>query len=330
MTSTSATTEPPIRPRPAAHRGWFVAATLSLLLQLLLAVPLQAQDATPADLIGVYTVTIGKPDLPIGVPGTASLIGLWTVAFNADGTYSLDRQDVGRVAAGTYEVAGSTLTLNDWAGIIGCGTPTETSAAADYAWRLDETGLTLTPVTEACPERRVLFATRPFASFEACATTPLAALPLSELTPGAPSMVEATPVAAVAPVGVGAQEGREPVSDPEEAIDRLLRQATGCWATGDPTRFLPLHSREVLAELSLLGPLPEFAATLQTIMTTPLSFKRIGGVTMIDPAHAWAYVEVTLGGEPLPQRLDFVYQDGVWLMDTFFLFGPAPETAPGT
>jgi hypothetical protein len=310
----------PTATRQRVH--WLAAAAAALLLQLLVAVPLLAQEAAPQDLTGVYTVTIGEPDLPNGLPGRASLLGLWTVAFNADGTYTLDRQDVGRVAAGTYEVAGSTLTLNDWTGIVGCGTPTETTAAADYAWRVDDRGLTLTPINEACPDRRILLATRPFASFEACATTPLAAVPLSDPDLAAPA---ATPVASL---GVGAQEGRAPVADPEEAIDRLLRQGTGCWATGDPTRFLPLHSREVLAELGLLGPLPEFAATLQTIMTTPLSFQRIGNVTMVDPTRAWAYVEVTFGGEPLPQRMDFVFEDGTWLMDTFFLFGPAPDAPP--
>jgi hypothetical protein len=63
-------------------------------------------------------------------------------------------------------------------------------------------------------------------------------------------------------------------------------------------------------------------------MATPVSFERIGSVNLIDPDHAWAYVEVTLGGDPLPQRVDFVFEDGVWLFDTFFLFGPPTPTGP--
>ena len=305
--------------------GWLrIGASVLILGAVMQAMALStwAQTTPEQDLTGVYTVTIVRPDLPPGLPGSAALVGLWTVAFNADGTYSMERQDVGQVASGTYEVAGSTLTFNDWNGIVGCGTPTEPTDAAAYAWQLDETGLTLTPVNDLCTDRQVLFATRPFASFEACTTTPLGAMPLMAQPEGTPVMAEATPVAAG---GVAAQEGLAADDDPEEAVDRLLRQGTGCWATGDPARFLPLHSQAVLSELGSIGPLAEFAATLQTLMTTPLSFQRIGNLTMVDPSHAWAYVEVSFGGEPLPQRMDFVYEDGAWLMDTFFLFGPAPE-----
>lgn len=319
---------PTARQPRSRNDGWlrFSVAVLALSTLLhVLAVPVLAQETGDQDLIGVYTVTIAKPDVPLGLPDGAVLLGLWTVAFNADGTYAMERQDVGEVASGSYEVAGATLTLNDWNGIVGCGTPTDQATAAAYGWRLDETGLTLTPVSDSCPDRRILLSTRPFASFEACTTTPLGAVPLAALPEGTPTMSEATPVAAG---GVAAQEGFATESDPEGAVDRLLRQATGCWATGDPARFLPLHSRAVLADLSLIGPLPEFAATLQTLMTVPLSFKRIGSLTMIDPSHAWAYVEVTFGGEPLPQRLDFVYEDGSWLMDTFFLLGPPPDDQP--
>jgi hypothetical protein len=33
-----------------------------------------------------------------------------------------------------------------------------------------------------------------------------------------------------------------------------------------------------------------------------------------------------LGGDPIPQRIDFAFENGTWLFDTFFLFGP---TMPG-
>lgn len=316
--------------QPAASRrrsGNELLAILVLVVALLgPAAAAAAQTEQPADLTGVYTVTIGRPDLPPGLPGSASLVGLWTIAFNGDGTYAMDRQDVGRVASGTYELAGSTLVFNDWAGIIGCGTPTAETGPASYAWRLDDAGLTLTPIDETCSDRRVLLGTRSFASYEACTTTPFGSSPLGAELAGTPSPNSsgATPVAG----GVSAQEGLTLTAEPQDAIDRLLRQATGCWATGDPARFLPLHSEAVLTELSALGPLPDFASTLRSVMTVPLSFQRIGDLTLVDPTTAWCYVEVTLGGEPLPQRMDFVYENGQWLLDTFFLFGPASDADP--
>ena len=139
----------------------------------------------------------------------------------------------------------------------------------------------------------------------------------------------ATPVAtAEIGTGVAAQEGLSEGADAEEAIDSLLRQANGCWATGDPTRFLALHSNQVVAEIAFVGPVEEFARELRLFMATPLSFERIGPVNLIDPEHAWAYVEVTLGGDPVPQRIDFVFENGTWLFDTFFLFGPSTPGGP--
>ena len=70
------------------------------------------------------------------------------------------------------------------------------------------------------------------------------------------------------------------------------------------------------------------AGDLRMFMQTPVSFERIGNVELTDPTHASAYVEITFGGEPIPQRFDFALQDGVWLFDTFFLFGPSPSPQP--
>ena len=49
------------------------------------------------------------------------------------------------------------------------------------------------------------------------------------------------------------EEGVPAGADTQAAIDGLLRQATGCWATGDPARFLPLHSQRVLDEIAGIG-----------------------------------------------------------------------------
>lgn len=284
----------------------------------------QESGATPIavstpTVTGAYTVTIAQPDLPPNLPNGAVLLGLWTITFNADGTFALSRQDTGVVVSGTYDTAGVTLTLNDWNGLVGCGAPGGEAGPATYAWRKVDAGLSLTPISDTCADRRLLLSTRQFGAFSACAVVPLATGRGSgALAPGV------TPVAA----GVTAQEGLPIGESTDDAIDALLAQATACWATGDPARFLPLHSERVISELAAIAPLPDLANSLRTVMTVPVAFQRIGDVTMIDPMRAWAYVEVTLGGEPVPQRIDFVLEDGVWLFDTFFLFGPSPA-APG-
>ena len=293
----------------------------------------------PTELVGVFSVTIGREDVPRTLAGGPALIGLWTLTFNGDGTYVLARQDVGVVASGSFTAEGATLTFNDWNGLLACGAPTEQGqvaaeeAAATYAWKRDGDVLTLTPITETCTERRILFTTRSFGGYETCTTTPLMTLssnsdvqPIEEPagTP-VPTPPAATPGATP---GVAIQEERAEDAGPEEAIDALLRQATGCWATGDPARFLALHSQNALDQAAAFAPLPQFASDLQTVMATPVAFERIGEIQIIDPTHAWAYVEVTFGPDRIPQRFDFVLENGVWLFDSFFLFGPADQSVP--
>ncbi|HET7093593.1 MAG TPA: hypothetical protein VFI22_08955, partial [Thermomicrobiales bacterium] len=223
---------------------------------------------------------------------------------------------------------GATITFNDWTGLIGCQTPTPTETAATYGWQKEDDALTLTAITDPCPARQIIFTTRPFASYQACATVPL-------YGPGAPP-VSSTPPAIAGPAGtpvpnlssVAQQEGVEQGASVEDAIDALLRQATGCWATQDPARFLPLHSTAVFQQLATIEPLPQIADELKSFMSTPVSFKRIGQINTIDQTHVWAYVEITFGGEAIPQRIDFAYENGQWLFDTFFLFGPPPPAVP--
>jgi hypothetical protein len=314
--------------RPLSHRVAAIAALFSLLTTLALAMPVLAlfqDDQEPQPLSGVFTVTIARNDIPANLAGGPALAGLWNVTFSGDGSFSLARQDVGEVATGKFEAAEATLTFDEWSGLVGCDITADSGDPATYAWRQTDDRLTLTPITDSCIERLTLLTTRPLGGFEACAVSPRSLA--DPFATGLAPADSATPVATEEiGTGVAAQEGLSEGADAEEAIDSLLRQANGCWATGDPTRFLALHSNQVVEEIGLIGPIDEFVRQLRLFMSTPLSFERIGPVNLVDPEHAWAYVEVTLGGDPIPQRIDFVFENGTWLFDTFFLFGP---TTPG-
>lgn len=314
--------------QPPWPRAALLAALLSLFSMVALALPALAlppaqDDVETQPLRGVFTVTVTRGDIPTNLAGGPSLAGLWNITFNGDGTFSLARQDVGSVVTGTFEAGEATLAFNEWSGIVGCDIA-DGGEPATYAWRQTEDVLTLTPISDSCVERLTLLTTRSLGGFEACAASPR-----TLADPFATDIPLATPVADAPPVsGVAAQEGLSEGADAEAAIDSLLRQASGCWATGDPTRFLALHSVSVIEEIAFVGPPEEFARQLRLFMSTPVAFERIGPVNLIDPDHAWAYVEVSLGGEPLPQRVDFVFEDGAWLFDTFFLFGPTTPTGP--
>jgi hypothetical protein len=304
-----------------------------------MATPVAAGEAVDAPLLGVFSVGIGEADLPPGLPGAPALVGLWNLMLEPDGRYTIARQDVGVVASGGYSVSGETLTFEDWSGVVACGGP-DGESGATYAWRLDEDVLTLTPISELCADRKLLLSTRTLGSFEACVTEPIVLPSGPPEAPGttaegeqaAPDVtlaiaVQGTPgaVPAATPIpSLAETEGVPAGADVEEAIDSLLRQATGCWATGDPGRFLPLHSQLVLADFVNF---PTLAGDLQLFMATPVSFERIGDVQQVGPTSAWAYVEITFGGEAVPQRLDFVLENGTWLLNTFFLFGPTDPAA---
>jgi hypothetical protein len=302
-------------------------ATAAVLTTSALTAPAVArfQDATPATpLTGVYIVSIGEDDLPAELADGSTLVGLWNLTFKPDGTYSLARQDVGEVVTGTFEAGPATLTITAWDGIIGCEIAAGSGAPATYAWRQTDDLLTLTPIDESCVERLTLLTTRALGRSEACA-------------PRSPSVDDpfviaeggATPVAAPTPAsGVAAQEGYGEGADVEEAIDGLLRQASGCWASANVDGFMSLHSQGVTGQLAMMGPAEDFTRELRTFMESPLGFERIGEVNLVDPDHAWAYVEIDLGGEPNPQRVNFVLEQGEWLFDSFFLFGPPSPGGP--
>lgn len=322
-------------PRAARLVGRLIVSVCVMTVSLILgpATLVQGQDnaAQATAPSGIYTVTISTDDVPPGLAGGPALIGQWTLTFNKDGTYVVARQDVGAIATGHFAINGATLTFDGWAGIIACGGEDPASGGASYGWQIDGDQLQLTPVQDTCAERQILLSTRAFGGYEPCTVAPLALM-------GEAAPPEATPVAnppiapalAAATPTLAQDEGVASGADVGAAIDTLLRQASGCWATQDPTRFLALHSQQVLTDLTT--PVPggetpdQVLSDLQMFMATPVTFERIGKVTMIDPTHAWAYVEITFGGEPVPQRFNFALEDGAWLLDTFFLFGPPSPT----
>lgn len=324
---------PALGGRSAFARFAALVGAVGLLLSL--AQPAIGQDA-PAEPSGVFGVTIGRFDLPPGLAGGPALVGQWTVTFNEDGSYEVARQDVGVLASGRFEISGRTLNVLDWSGLVGCGGTDEEPSTASYAWELLGDELRLTPIQDTCTDRRILLTTRGFGRYEACTTAPLEILG----APGAPEPPgPVTTPPAAAPGGVlGALPGATPVAGPPDGepagadvaaeIETLLRQATGCWATGDPARFLALHSQPALDAASALGgSLATVATQVAQFMATPVGFELIGDVTQTDPTHATAYVEISFGGEPIPQSFTFARQDGAWLIDFLFLLGP-PQAAP--
>ena len=107
------------------------------------------------------------------------------------------------------------------------------------------------------------------------------------------------------------------------AIETLLQQAVGCWAAGDPARFLALHSSEALAALEAQVPVSDVANLLLALMSEPIAFDLIGNeVTLTDPNHAEAYVEIAYGDQAGPLQLTFVREGETWLFDGFFFLIP--------
>src|ERR687893_2121538 len=108
--------------RPVSPRAAAIAALVSLLATLALVMPVLAlfQDEEESQpLSGVFTVTIGREDIPPNLAGGPALAGLWNVTFSGDGSFSLARQDVGEIVTGRFEAAAATLTFNEWSGLGG-------------------------------------------------------------------------------------------------------------------------------------------------------------------------------------------------------------------
>jgi len=308
----------------AIPRGWSIVRSLVLVgFFVLLGVAhpglAGAQDETPESPAGVFNLTVSRGDIPPEMAGGPELIGQWRIEFVDDGTYNLGRLDVGVLVSGSFEVEGATVTLVDEAGLLACGGgQDEELATATYAWELDNETLRLTPIEERCETRRLLLSTRSLGGFATCDTDASdldAVMPGTEASPSAPRSTQddATPVAS--PEG---DDGQDSLAV-ENEIDELLAQASGCWATGDPTRFLPLHSEAVLNELAAFGPPDQLLTQLATFMATPLTFERVGDIEFTDATHASAYVVLKFGQDEVPLRFQFVLENGRWLLDFFFI-----------
>src|SRR5215207_6094271 len=211
----------PVSPRAAAIAALFTLLTTVALVMPALALFQDDQESQP--LSGVFTVTIGKGDVPTNLPGGPALVGLWNVTFSGDGSFSLARQDVGQVVTGSFEAAAATLTFNEWSGLVGCDIAAGSGETATYAWRQTDDRLTLTPITDSCTERLTLLTTRALGGFEACAVAPRSLI--DPFAAGSAPEAMATPVSAAdVATGVEAQEGLSEGAEAEEAIDSLLRQ----------------------------------------------------------------------------------------------------------
>jgi hypothetical protein len=268
------------------------------------------------DLTGVFTVTIAKPDIPHNLADGPTLEGIWSIDLGSDGAFSIARLDVGQIVSGTYEASATTLTFNEWNGLIGCAVGEEDGGAV-YGWRRSESALTLTPIREACPERIALLSTRPLGSDEACAGSTRPEIAPS-IDAAGDTRLPGTPEAeAPRESGVTAQEGLSDVAETEMAVDGLLGQANGCWATGDPQSFLALHSDAVVQQLVFAAPPDVIVAQLRQAMMEPASFERIGDVNLSGSDQAWAYVQLTFADQSQPLRVDFVNDHGQWLFDTY-------------
>jgi hypothetical protein len=296
-----------------------------------LAQPFAMTSAQDSELVGEYAVSIVKEDVPLDMLNGPTTIGQWQVVFNSDGSYSMSRSDLGEMVTGTYEVDGNQVTITDEDGLLSCASvgadPGETGETATgvYSWAIDGDLLSLTPEEEQCDTRELILTTRELDHFVSCETQPILAATPELATP----VDEATPVDDATPEesGLGALVGQVQQASPspadatavEQGIDGLLEQLTACWATGDPSRFLPLLTDEYAATLLNAGDTQDdLIRNLATAMGTAVSYERAGDVNVIDDTHATAIVRTSNGQEEQFTRFRFAFVDGEWKLD-----GPA-------
>lgn len=320
-------------------RAQLAMITLSAMLIVALALGSVTAAQTESSIVGDYSVAIGREDIPSDLADGFNFAGRWIISFTADGAYSAERQDVGVVVTGAYEVNGNEVTITDNEGLVSCANPSAVTIAGDdissgtYEWAMIGTNLTLVPLDDGCGGRVVLLSSRSLSIFVPC-TTELLAAPAGATPVGTPVAVEEPedvaqdvplegttipddPLSILTPDDPVDTGGEEPVPGDSAAIgaeiDELLRQMTACWLTGDPGQWLPLLSEEFRS--SLVGNSPDFESTIAAAMTTPILWERAGDVELESETQVSAIVRTTVALEQDFQRFLFTLEDGEWRWD---------------
>lgn len=311
---------------------------VAAILALLLLQPMIVLAQDESDLAGEYSVGISREDLPTDIAGIFSYIGRWRVAFNPDGTYEAERLDLGVMVTGEYSVDGNEVTITDHEGLLSCAYPgAATISEGDistgvYEWSIVGEELELTVQEDNCAGRVWLLTTHPFTAFVACTTEPLQLADIEDEPAGTPTAEEpATPEAVEdddddSPLDILTPDAEPDTDTGGEApdlegdldtvaveIDALLSQMSACWATGDPSLWLPLLSDEFRD--ALLGGSEDFEATLSAAMSAPIVWERAGDLAVEGPNQVSAIVRSTVGPEEDFQRFLFVFEDGEWRWD---------------
>ncbi len=306
-----------------------------LLVIVFSALPVAGKAQADADgVVGVWSASVADTDVPTDLGGGPNLIGRWRIEFREDGSYVGIREDIGQIVAGSWAVDGETLTITDESGPNSCAQPqpgvidTVDAGTGTYRWERTEDRLTLEAQTDPCEVRRLLLTVRPLTVYVPCTTEPypldetdaaasteeLAATPAGATPESTPVLAEASPIEE----GGADESGEVPggTVDTEAAIDALLAELSACWATGDPSRVMPLFSEVFLERLVLSGPpgttIVDVAALFQELQRAPVIFERSGEVETDGPRRAEAEVILRIGEEESTQQFDFVLEGGRW------------------
>lgn len=317
------------------NRATAAIAVLGLLLAVVIT-PMRFVTAQSDEIAGDYAVTLAYADIPTDVANGSMGIGHWKLTFAPDGTFTMERLDLGVLVSGSYELNGDQLVVTDTDGLLSCSNGDAAPggdrnvATATYTYKLDSRNLTLTPKDDPCPLRRVIFSTRAFTFYVACLTGGnVAATPEAiEVTPEAEA---ATPLATAAAdesgldilkdLGATPEAGGESVVTPDTEvtaqIDHLLKQMTACWATGDPGRFLPLLSNAFQAQF-LSGTEQQNLDALNSLkaaMQLQIIWERAGDIDQTADDQVQAVVRTSAADQEEYTRYIFVKEDGVWHWD---------------
>jgi hypothetical protein len=295
-------------------------ALVALLMAINPVLPSRFAGAQADDLIGDFTVSISSESVPSEIANGSTVVGRWRLSFKEDGTYEAERLDVGVVVRGSYEVNGDTVTVTDEEGLLSCSNSAMATgdsgdvSAATYQFNLRSNSLSFTAQEEGCALRRVLFTTTDFRPFVACTTEPLPDLAAEGDTPARPGNAAPEDILAAeaTPSAGEPSDGPAPSGKTDEQIDNLLEQMTACWATGDPSRFLPLWSNDFREQF-----LQDETAldSLRLAMQVPLSWERAGDVRVDGDTRAEAVVRTTTLDEEEFVTYRFVFEDGAWRWD---------------